>query len=104
MTKRNHRLKKPRQNLQLCPVPRNITLERADRILNRLNSLNSADEIMSALKTYSGQKVLGMRIAQRILKTRAEVGKFDDLKQIALVPGIGLLRFSAILQALCDSN
>jgi transcriptional accessory protein Tex/SPT6 len=91
-----------RQIFQVYLEPNNVTSENASKILDRLNSLNSAAEIMNVLRTHAGQRVIGLRIAQRILSTKTQVGKFQDLNQIATVPGIGYKRFTNIMSALGD--
>ena len=78
----------------------NVTSETSSKILDRLNSLNSAEEIASMVATYSGQRVLSIRIAQRLLTMKEELGRFQDLKQVTTVPGIGTKRFTSIINAL----
>ena len=91
-----------RQLSQIYLGPNDVDSERASKILNRLNSLNSAEEIMGIIGTYEGKRVLGNRIAQRILKAKNEIGKFKDLNQIAVLPGIGAKRFVIIMSALAN--
>lgn len=91
-----------REIFQVYLGPNMLTSEEASAILDKLNSLNSAAEIKSVLGTYGGQRVFGNRIAQRILNTKAQVGEFQSLNQIAAVPGIGCKRFNTILSALAD--
>ncbi len=80
-----------------------VDSEKASKILNRLNSLNSTEEIMGIFGSHEGKKILGNRIAQRILKAKTEIGKFKDLNQVAVLPGIGAKRFVIIMSALADS-
>ena len=91
-----------RQIFQVYLEPNNVTSEEASKILDRLNSLNSAVEIMNTIGTYAGQRVIGFRIAQRILNAKMQAGKFRDLNQVATVPGIGYKRFIIIMSALSD--
>ena len=79
---------------------KNVNSETSSKILDRLNSLNSAEEIASVVATYAGQRVLSIRIAQRILSMKEELGRFQDLQQVAAVPGIGTRRFTSIINAL----
>lgn len=95
--------KMSRQIFQVYMEPNNITTEKVSRILDRLNSLNSATEIMNAVGSHMGQRVLSPRIAQRILNAKMQTGKFKDLNQVAIVPGIGHKRFTIIMSALNDS-
>ncbi len=104
MSSRNYSRKKTRQRPRLYSLPKNITPKKVGKILDRLNSLNSVDEIISVLEAYAGQKVLGDRLARRILNTRLSMGKFNDLKQIATVAGIGQGKFTAIICALYEYN
>jgi len=79
--------------------PKNINSETSSKILDRLNSLNSAEEIAGVVATYAGQRVLSIRIAQRIFGMKEELGRFQDLRQVAAVPGIGTKRFTSIMNA-----
>jgi len=84
--------------------PKNINSETSSKILDRLNSLNSAEEVVRVVAAYAGQRVLSVRIAQRIFGVKEELGRFQDLQQVAAVPGIGTKRFTSILNALGDST
>ncbi len=90
------------QGFQVYSGLKNVNSETASKILDRLNSLNSAEEIASVVATYAGQRVLSIRIAQRILGTKEELGRFQALKQVAAVPGIGTKRITSIINALGD--
>ena len=80
--------------------PKNINSETSNKILDRLNSLNSAEELASVVAAYAGRRVLSIRIAQRIFGMKEELGRFQDLRQVAAVPGIGTKRFTSIINAL----
>lgn len=80
--------------------PKNLNSETSSKILDRLNSLNSAEEIAGVVAIYAGQRVLSIRIAQRIFGMKEELGRFQDLRQVAAVPGIGTKRFTSIINAL----
>jgi hypothetical protein len=90
------------QGFQVYSGLKNVNSETASKILDRLNSLNSAEEIASVVATYAGQRVLSIRIAQRIFGTKEELGGFQELKQVAAVPGIGSKRITSIINALGD--
>ena len=66
--------------------------------------MNSADEIINILEIYAGQKVLGTRLAHRIINTKLSMGKFNDLQQIATVAGIGRGKLATIIYALSKYN
>ena len=90
------------QGFQVYWGLKNINSGTSSKILDRLNSLNSAEEIASVVATYAGQRVLSIRIAQRIFGTKEELGRFQELKQVAAVPGIGTKRITSIMNALGD--
>lgn len=92
------------QGFQVYWGPRNVNSETSSKILNRLNTLSSAEEIASVVATYAGQRVLSIRIARRILSMKEELGSFQDLQQVATVPGIGAKRFASIIDALGDGG
>ncbi len=80
--------------------PKDVTPENAKRILDSLNSLKTADELSSLIVDYAGQKVLSIRVAQRILNKKVELGRFQDLHQVATVQSIGTKTFTAIIYSL----
>mgnify|MGYP001143877150 CR=1 FL=1 len=88
------------QGFQVYWGLKNVNSETSSKILDRLNSLNSAEEIASVVATYAGQRVLSIRIAQRIFSMKEELGTFQGLQQVAAVPGIGPKRFTTIINAL----
>ena len=89
-----------RKIFQVYLEPNNVTSEEANKVLDRLNSLNSAAEIINVIGNNAGQRVIGIRIAQRILNTKMRAGKFKDLNEVATVPGIGYKRFTTIMSIL----
>jgi len=91
-----------REVFQVYLEQNTLTSEETITILDKLNSLNSAAEIKKALSTYTGQRIFGDRIAQRLFDTKVHINKFRSLNQIATVPGIGRKRFKAILSILAD--
>lgn len=82
----------------------NIADDQAGKILDRLNALNSTEEIMRILNRHVEQNVFGVGMAQRILKTKAKIGKFQDLNQVATMSRIGPKKFSIMLSALDDCS
>jgi len=88
------------QGFQVYWGLKNVNSETSSKILDRLNSLNSAEEIASVVATYAEQRVLSIRIAQRIFSMKEELGRFQSLQQVAAVPGIGAKRFTSIMNAL----
>jgi DNA uptake protein ComE-like DNA-binding protein len=88
------------QSCQISSLLASITSDKEAKILRRLNSLNTADEIINALSTYTRQEVFGYNLALRIVKIKREMGGFQNIRQIASVPGVGAKRFTAIINAL----
>lgn len=88
------------QGFQVYWGLKNVNSETSGKILDRLNSLNSAEEIASVVATYAEQRVLSIRIAQRIFSMKEELGRFQSLQQVAAVSGIGAKRFTSIMNAL----
>lgn len=87
------------QGFQVYWGLKNVNSETSSKILDRLNSLNSAEEIASVVATYAEQRVLSIRTAQRIFSMKEELGRFQSLQQVAAVPGIGAKRFTSIMNA-----
>jgi hypothetical protein len=102
MTGRTYPPANDRKAVHLYKVPDNITPEQAEKILDRLNSLNTEEEILDMVRMYAGQGVVGKNIARSILNWRKEFGTFKDLQQIAATPRVGPSRFAIILSSLCD--
>jgi hypothetical protein len=93
-------LKMNSQGFHVYWWPKSISSQTSTKILGRLNSLNSAEELASVVATYAGRRVLSIRIAQRIFGIKEQLGRFQDLRQVAAVPGIGTKRFTSIINAL----
>ena len=93
-----------RQLSQIYLGVKDIDSPHADKVLDRLNSLNSIDEIVSAISAHNGRRVISFRVAQRILNTKLELGRFEDLDQLATVAGVGAKRFTAIIHGLGNNN
>ena len=88
--------------LQVYSELRDATPVRMDEILDRLNSLDSAEEMANTIAAYAGRRVLSTRLAHRILRQRAESGRFQDLRQVAAVTGVGAKTLTTIVHALSD--
>ncbi len=82
--------------------PRDISLEKANQILHRLNSFNSAKQLESAIQKDNKQMILSIGDAQRILDRKVELGEFQDLQQVTTVRRIGAKKFDAILRTLSN--
>jgi hypothetical protein len=93
---------KEKKDFYLYPVPENITPEQKEKILDRLNSLNTEEEILNMVRMYAGQGVVGRKIARSILNWKREFGTFKDLQQLAATPRVGSSRFAIILLSLCN--
>jgi hypothetical protein len=98
------RIRKNKGNVKMNPQVyrglQNLSAEISSRILTRLNALDSAEEIVSVLAVYAGQNVLSARTAQKLFRVKEGLGTFQDLRQIAAVPGIGTKRLTTIINAL----
>ena len=79
--------------------PGDVAPENARRVLDVLNAATSARQIADAIE-FPGQPDIGVRLAQRILDRRAQLGSFTDLQQIADIPLIGPERFTEIVTGL----
>jgi hypothetical protein len=82
--------------------PRDIPLREAARILNRLNSFNSAEQLNSTVQNRTKQMILSTGDARRILHSKEELGEFKDLQQVAVIQRIGAKKFNLIVRALSD--
>ena len=71
-----------------------------DKVLACLNSIETPLELKNAITIYAGKPVLSTLSAKRILTARAELGKFRELQEIAVLRGIGPKRFNVIVNAL----
>ena len=90
------------QSFQVYWGLKNVNSETSSETVDRLNSLNSAEQIVSVVTMYAGKGVLSTRVAQRIISRKEELGRFQDLRQVAAVPGIGDKKFTNIINALGD--
>jgi hypothetical protein len=101
-SKRHRHRKKNSQIPEISLRPRDIDSIIVVKVLTLLNSLNTPKEVKNAITMRAGERVLSIRIAQRIVNKREELGRFKDLEQVAAVPGIGIKKFNAIIYAFGD--
>ena len=83
---------------------KDLNPEISNKVLDKLNSLNSPEEMVKTVTTFAGYRVLSIRVAQRIFDAKKELGRFQDLQQVATVPGIGPKKFTFIINAFNDSD
>ncbi len=83
--------------------PEDVRPEHARQVLDFLNSVGSAEQIAAAVE-IPGELDVGVRLAQRILDRRGQLGTFTDLQQIADIPLIGPERFTEIVLTLSDAR
>jgi hypothetical protein len=79
--------------------PGDVAPENARRVLDFLNAATSARQIGDAIE-FPGELDIGVRLAQRILDRRAQLGGFSNLQEIADIPLIGPERFTEIVTGL----
>ena len=80
-------------------LPEDVGRERAREILDFLNAAETAEQIAEAVEIPDELDV-GIRIAQRILDRREQLGGFTNLQQVADVPLVGPERFTEIFTTL----
>jgi hypothetical protein len=83
--------------------PEDVRPEHARQVLAFLNSATSAEEIAAAVE-IADELDVGVRLGQRILARRQEIGRFTDLAQIRSIPYIGPERFTEIVVTLSDAR
>lgn len=69
------------------------------KVLDFLNAAQTAEEIDRAVE-IPGQRDIGVRIAQRILDRRAQLGQFTSLYQVAEIRYVGPMRFARLVDCL----
>lgn len=79
--------------------PNDVRPEHARRVLDFLNAALAAREIADTVE-FPGEPDVGMRVSQRLLDRRAELGRFTTLQQVADVVQVGPERFTEIVVAL----
>ena len=85
--------------MEIYLEPRDITAGDAQKVLDFLNAVGTAEEIATAVE-FPGELDVGVRVGARILTRRAQLGKFTSLQQVADVPQVGPERFTEIVVAL----
>jgi hypothetical protein len=83
--------------------PEDIRPEHAREVLDFLNSAERAEQIAAAVE-IPGEPDVGVRIAQRILDRRNQLGGFTDIRQVADIPLIGPERFTEIVTTLAGAQ
>jgi len=83
--------------------PEDVKPATARKVLAFLNATRSAEEIVDAID-HQGDRQVGIRVGQKVLDMRAELGGFEDLRQVAAVRQVGPQRFSDIITALGTRN
>jgi hypothetical protein len=77
----------------------NISPASAERMLNFLNRMRRAEEIVEAVNTLTGNKDFTIKAAQRILEKQRQLRGFKDVKEVSAIPSVGAKRFALILSA-----
>ena len=83
--------------------PEDVRPEHARQVLDFLNSAQTAEQIAAAVE-IPGEPDVGIRLSQRILDRRGQLGTFTNLQQVADVPLIGPERFTEIVITLSDAR
>ena len=83
--------------------PEDVRPEHARQVLDFLNSAQTAEQIAAAVE-ISGELDVGIRLSQRILDQRGQLGTFTSLQQVADVHLIGPERFTEIVITLSDAR
>jgi hypothetical protein len=83
--------------------PEDIRPEHARQVLDFLNSAQTAEQIAAAVE-IPGELDVGIRLSQRLLDRRGQLGTFTTLQQVADVPLIGPERFTEIVTTLSDAR
>jgi hypothetical protein len=81
--------------------PSQIDPVRARAIIAFLNAAATPEEIATAIE-FPGEPDIGVRLAERLLRERDELGGFTDLRQIRSIRLIGPERFTEIVTALTE--
>ncbi|MFC1910112.1 hypothetical protein ACFLXC_02315 [Chloroflexota bacterium] len=81
--------------------PKDISSRDATMILNRLNSINSTEQLQNTFMKHCKQLLLNAGDVRQILDSKEELGEFQNLKQVAAVRRIGAKKFDLIVRVLC---
>lgn len=79
--------------------PEDVPRDKERKVLDFLNAAKTSEEIAATIE-FPGERDVGIKIAQRILKERDILGGFTSLKQIDDIKQIGPERFAEIVKAL----
>src|SRR5215210_5224405 len=83
--------------------PEDVLPEHAREVLDFLNAAETAEQIAAAVEIPDELDV-GVRLAQRILDRRQQLGGFTDLEQVDAIPLIGPERFTEIVVTLSGAR
>jgi len=83
--------------------PRDIPREKAAKILSKLNSFDSAEQLEKGIQGHTQQMILTAGDTQRILHARKQLGKFQELRQVSTIYRIGAKKFDFIVRALSNN-
>jgi hypothetical protein len=83
--------------------PEDVSPDHAREVLGFLNTAGTAEQIAAAVE-IPGELDVGVRIAQRILARRQQLGGFTDLEQVDAIPLIGPERFTEIVVTLSGAR
>jgi hypothetical protein len=81
-----------------------VSPDHANKILGKINSLNSVEAVMDVIETHTGPSSFAVGTAQRIVEAKMKMGKFQNLNQIAIMPGIGRKKFGLLVSAFGDTS
>lgn len=84
-------------------LPEDVSAEHARQVLDFINQAPSAQVIAEAVE-LPGELDVGVRIGQRIINRRTELGGFRTLDQLYAVPYIGPERFTEIVVSLSGAR
>jgi len=79
--------------------PADVSPSRVRAVLDFLNAAESAEEVALATD-IPGVHDIGIRLAERILERRDQLGGFTDIAQVFDVPLIGPVRFTRLVKSL----
>ncbi len=83
--------------------PQDVGLGHAQKVLGFLNAVETAEAFARAVGIL-GELDVGVRVAQRILDRRQELGGFSHLQQLVEVPLVGPERFTEIVLTLSGAS
>lgn len=81
--------------------PGQVNEEVERKVLHFLNEARTPEEIATAIE-FLGEPDIGVRLAERLLKARDELGGFSNIRQVRAIRLIGPERFTEIVTALAQ--